>query len=1752
MNLYPNLHLIASAGFFQTMLGNDKDFMPTRVSYKLNLRGPSVNVQTACSTSLSAIHVASQSLLAGECDIALAGGISVSAPQKCGYQYLEGGIFSPDAHCRAFDAGAKGTVGGNGVGIVVLKRLPEAIADRDTIHAVVKGSAINNDGALKIGYTAPSIEGQEAVIAEAHAVANVEAETISYIEAHGTGTLVGDPIEIEALTRAFRGSTEARGFCAVGSLKTNIGHLDTAAGVAGFIKTVLALKHRQIPPSLMFESPNPAIDFANSPFYVNTSLSHWQPNGTPLRAGVSSFGIGGTNVHVVLEEAPAAEESSPAKPWNLLVLSAKTESALQTAATNLAAFLKDQNLTDVAYTLQVGRKAFEHRLCLVADDPAHARIALENLDPSTVKIATQPQKSRSVAFMFPGQGAQYVDMAKELYLSEPYFAEVVNKCADLLQPNLKLDLRDVLFPSDEQRETAAGQIIQTAIAQPALFVVEYALAKLWMHWGVRLQALIGHSIGEYVAACLAGVFSLEDALWLVTARGRLMQQAGCGEMLAVPLSEDEVASLLGSDLSLASVNGPSLCVVSGPTAEIDKLNSTLTEKGLQCRRLRTSHAFHSRMMDAIVEPFAEEVRKVSLHPPQIRCISNLTGTWLTPEQATDSDYWAKHLRQTVRFADGLSALFEEQERLLLEVGPGQTLTALASQHPARSSEQVVVASMRPQQSELKFVLGSAGQLWLAGVNIDWARMYEHEQRRRISLPTYPFERQRYWVEPKTTHNAGEPRRAELIKKTNLKEWFYTPSWKRLAPSIVDVTSDQAKWLVFFDQCGLGSQVVERLTQAGGSVKTVSVAEEFVAQDGGYTINPQRVDDYVSLIKALKDSEWIPDQIVHLWSVTEETQIFERAQSLGFYSLLSLTQALAKAQITSPLKLCVVTTNVHEVIGDELICPEKATVLGPCKVISQEYPHITTFNVDVCLPTSDTLAAQITAELNAPISEAVICRRGNHRWAQTFEPLPLTENKRLRLRTGGHYLLAGGLGSIGYVLAEYLASTIKPKLVLTGRTILPDKAAIQALEALGAEVHYVSADLAQPEQLNAAVLQARERFGPLHGVIHAAGLVGEDSFQLISDIDPARCEQHFSSKAHGLFALKEAIQHEALDFVLITSSLSAVLGGLGFSAYAAANVFMDAFVQKENRESRYPWISVDWDAWRFEKKDGPNLKLRSSLAEIAISPEEGRKVFELLLGSNAAALTIVSTADLKARLKQWVNPADQTDSRAASHQRPKLRSSYIAPRNETEETIAEICQEILGIDRVGIADDFFELGSHSLQAAQLASKLSTALHTEVSVRMILTNPNIGALAEALTDQASSNGSANEPLEVLESVATETTSEFTTIESRPLRALFVSGELAPVNGAALSYLPASLLAYTGLSAKEITHGWCANSPLVGSVWETTAGRLASVILPRFDADIYRDKDDLISVAIEALELASQLGARQISLTGIIPSATNYGHDLATAIKGRSDLPQITTGHATTSSSVVLNINRILQETDRDLVNEQVGFLGLGSIGMATLRLMLKCLPHPPSITLCDVFNKRSQLEALGGELRDTCGYRGELKIVVGQADVAPEIYDATLIIGATNVPNILDITRVNPGTLIVDDSAPHCFDQSLAIQRLHDQHDILFTEGGMLRAPEPIKRLVYLPNPQLTLGRSDILFKRDPHEIFGCMFSGLLTNSEAQLGPTLGFVDVETCFAHYEALNKLNFKAAGLHCEDYRIPDEEICEFRSRFSHVRSRL
>jgi acyl transferase domain-containing protein/acyl carrier protein len=1315
-NLWPNRETMSVAGNFQVALGNDPTFLATSTSYQLDLRGPSVSVGTACSTSLVAVHLACQSLLAFESDMALAGGVSIHLPLVGGYRYQDGGILSPDGHCRPFDAAAQGTVSGDGAGVVVLKRLSDAIKDGDVIHAIIRGSAINNDGRMKVGYTAPSGDGESRVIAEAMAMAGVEPESISMIEAHGAGTLLGDPIEVSALIDAFGDCGGKRQFCALGSVKSNIGHVDAAAGVAGFLKAVLALRHRRIPPTLHFDRPNPQVDFSNTPFYVNRELR--ELNGKPLRAGVNAFGIGGTNAHVVLEEPPAAAASAPAtRPFDLVMLSARTPSALDAATERLADHLADHSdgeLADAAFTLRHGRRAFSERRFVVASDLADAIAGLR--DPQRPVTGSTPSGRPSVAFLFPGLGDHYAGMGWELYCTERVYRESIDRSAELLKAHLQGDIRDFLYPGREWSHPrlegtgkSSGDLDlramlgkkkapaddQPAAAQPAIFVTEVALAELLREWGIEPEAMIGHSIGEFSAAHIAGVLSLRDAIEVVATRARLIQtHVPHGSMVAVPLDAKDLVPLLPSNVSLGAVNAPRLSIASGEEAGIAELTARLAERGVSCQRLRSTHAYHSAMMESIVEPLRAVLERIELRAPAIPYVSCITGTWITDAEATDPGYWARHLCRTVRFSDGLATLLDDPRRVLFEVGPGQGLTSHALAH---RKENAVIPAMRWSyglQSELAVLLRGVGLLWLAGVSLDTSRFLSRPGQRRVQLPAYPFERQRYWIDPPSTSPAAQ----SAGKKSDVAEWFYLPSWK---PSLRASEREElaGTWIVVADRHGIADAVADEMRARGAEVTVLPAESDF-------------------------DFDTPPDAVLHLASLTPNdaaapsAERFGEMQELGYHNLMRLLRG-------GTTRVEIVTNHVDEI-------PEKATLRAPAMVAPQEHPdlvcRIIETDLDVAHPRA--LIAQIVDEIRSEPKDAIVAYRGGSRFVPAYEPVTLDAPATTTLRPRGVYMITGGLGGVGMLLARHLAERVQARLVLVGRSAPSEekRRRIAELEQLGAEVLVATADVSSRDDMERVLAAVDERFGALHGVVHGAGRVGVETFGEIREAKEADSELQFVAKVRGLLVLDELLAGRPLDFCLLMSSLSAVLGGLGFSAYSAANLFMDAFARWKNRREASRWTSVDWDSWRLSDVRPLIAGLGATVSEFVMEPHEGAAAFERILSAGPSQI-VVSTGDLDARLRQWIG-RHAAAAPIVEHARPNLRTAYEAPRGEIEREIASIWQELFGISTVGIHDNFFELGGHSLLATQLNARLSSKLHVEMSLATLLQAPTIAELAVAV--------------------------------------------------------------------------------------------------------------------------------------------------------------------------------------------------------------------------------------------------------------------------------------------------------------------------------------------------------------------------------------------------------------------------------------
>lgn len=1260
-NVLANPEIRETISSFQTMITNDKDFVATRVSYKMNLKGPSLSVATLCSSGAVAVHMGCQALLNYQSDIALAGAISLQVSRNEAFFYQEGGIGDPDGHCRAFDAKASGTVSGSGVALVALKRLPDALKDGDYIHAVLRATAINNDGAIKYSYTAPSVEGQAEVIAEAIALADIDPETITYVETHGTGTHLGDPIEVTALTQAFRGNgAESNQFCAIGSVKTNIGHLVNAGGVASLIKTVLAMQNHQLPASLNFDEPNPEIDFENSPFYVITKTSDWNPKGFPRRAGVSSFGIGGTNVHMIVEEAPATEASGKARAQQLLVLSAKTTTALEKQVQNLADYLKSNpgaNLADVAFTLQVGRRAFAQRWLLTCSNVQEAIQAITDKDETRIQTCFQQSKNRPVAFLFPAMAEALVSRGQELYSNEPTFKEQIEACAKIAEPLLKLDLRDLLYPKSAETAKAEQALKEPAAARAALFAWEIAMARLWQEWGIEPQGMAGEGVGELAAACLAGTLSVETALALLSG----------------------------------------------------------------------------------VRP----VEATDLSAPEIQWVSRTTQKWITEKEAMDPAYWNNLLARPGSISEQVKLLLKESEQVLLEVGPGQSLKTLLASHPAKAESQLVLSALE-QSAE-----ATLGQLWLAGVRIGWYGFHAHTRRCRLPLPTYPFERKRFWIEPADTAVSANPgKRPEQllkIKKPDLADWFYIPSWKRSLLPRQSANQVPSPWLFFVDESGLGEMLAEQLEKAGQQALRVAAGAAYQrVAEHSYEINPAQAADYRALFADLNERGILPGHIVHLWSLSTDKSRAVAPQR-GFSSLMQLAQNLGTQSSTAKTRLTVISNRLHDVASGEALDTDKAALLGALKVIPQENTTITCSNVDVLWPRStkperQKLAGQLFNELAAETPDAVVAYRGNHRWVQAYEPVKLAspDSARSPIRSDGTYLLVGELDGLGLVLAQQLASRANLACIREAG------ASTEAAKALGAKALIVDANLSDAKQVEAAISQAESRFGKLAGVIYIPKGFGQATFQPIADWGKNENEAGFQAIKAELQALADAIAEKPLDFCLVTSSLSAVLGGLGLASYSAIYSTIDAWVRQQQADSLMPWISVNWDSWKFA--DNPKSSFDQRLDSLSITPEEGFEAFERVLACGESAQIVVSTVDLPARLQQWLThdegAAESSTGQAISlHARPELNTPYVAPRNETEQKIAEIWQNLLGVETVGIHDNFFELGGHSLLAVQIISRMRGAFGIDLPLANLFEQPTVAFLAEyvatvrwALQDQS----------------------------------------------------------------------------------------------------------------------------------------------------------------------------------------------------------------------------------------------------------------------------------------------------------------------------------------------------------------------------------------------------------------------------------
>lgn len=1205
-NILSNPALVSDVGLFLLRhTGNDKDFLSTRISHALDLKGPSLNVQTACSTSLVAVHQAIQSILVGECDMALAGGVTIEVPHGLGYVFKENEYRSPDGLCHAFDHRGEGTIFGSGAGVVVLRRAADAWAAGDRILAIIKGSAINNDGAAKAGYLAPSIDGQAKAITEALRIAKAPADSISYVECHGTGTRLGDPIEIAALTQAFRTSTDATGFCRVGSVKTNIGHLDTAAGIVGLIKTVLALGHRELPPTLGYERPNPAIDFEASPFVVNDRLTQWQ-GPRPLRAGVTSLGVGGTNAHVVLQEAPDPLPSEPSDwPFQILTLSAKCQPALDEASRALAAHLRahpDQSLADIAFTLKEGRSAFEHRRVLVAASHSEAADLLEG-DTDRRVYSHIALDAPDIVFMFPGGGAQYAGMARDLYATEPVFADWMDRGLAILQRRLDFDLRALWLPPEGAETAADAALTRPSVQLPLIMITEYALARLFESWGVIPSVLVGHSMGENTAACLAGVMTFEECIGLVSLRGRLFDTVAPGGMLSVPLSPEALAPYLGPEHDIASRNAADLTVISGPQAALDRLEAALVADDIAPQRIAIDIAAHSKMLGPILPEYRDFLEGITLNPPRLPVISNRTGKPLTDAQATDPGYWVDQLRHTVEFGSCIETLSARPNRIYLEMGPGKALAALARMHPKVSVQQVVSVLRHRDQTiaDDMYHLCVLGRIWALGGRFDWTQIWGEARRCRVRLPGYAFQRSHFFIEPGKSA-ASEP--SLLTRLETIDDWGSRITWKpAYADCDIDVATDLSMlhetWLIFADEAGVAAPVVNRLRAAGQQVITLRAGDTFARKsETDYTIAPELGrEEYARLLEDLDTRAITPTRIAHFWLVTARetfrpgSNFAQRNIEQGFYALVFLLQALQDRTANTPVHLSIITSGAQAAPGETLKHPEKALLAGPARVAPREMPWLTCASLDIEPPqrADPALTTALLEELCARPTNGTAVLRGARRQIEVLRPAPLLDT-HAQLEEGTHWIITGGFGGIGLTLAEALIRHSKARITLLARTPLPDRAAwndgeqsadviarmraVQRLEALGGSVHVATADVSNLEEMRAAVAGAQAEFGTPYGLIHAAGLLHDAP---LATKTQGQIDNVLAPKLHGLRVIDSVLPDGTLDVLVLLSSTSTLTGPAGQVDYVASNAYLNAFAEAR-KTGRTRVLALNWGIW----------------------------------------------------------------------------------------------------------------------------------------------------------------------------------------------------------------------------------------------------------------------------------------------------------------------------------------------------------------------------------------------------------------------------------------------------------------------------------------------------------------------------------------------------------------------------------------------
>jgi acyl transferase domain-containing protein/NAD(P)-dependent dehydrogenase (short-subunit alcohol dehydrogenase family) len=1364
LQLLGNPELMASAGGYQLMLGNDKDFLATRVAYKLNLRGPAVVVQTACSTSLAAVHLACQSLISGECDSALAGGVSVTFPQIAGYSYIPGMILSPDGLCRPFDEQAHGTVPGKGAGVVVLKRLSDAMAAHDTIYAVIAGSAWNNDGSGKVGYTAPSVEGQASVIRAAQAAAGIHPDRVGYVEAHGTGTELGDPIEVAALTDVFGNRPAEAARCVLGSVKANMGHADVAAGVGSLIKAALAVHHGFIPATPHFHRANPALGLEQSPFRVSAKSATWPEGDTDHWAGVSSFGIGGTNVHLCLRRAPVnVSEMEPATSESgplLFPISTKTPTALDASVRQLADFVEastDFLLSSAAFTLQSGRRPYAHRQAVVAES-SEELVRLLRKPRKSAQRASNAQPGK-VAFLFPGQGAQFAGMAASLYAVDASFRAEVDRGLTLLPHEVAQAIRGAISGGRAEGEELSA--MPTGTAQPLLFLVEYALAMRWIDLGVKPSLLLGHSLGELTAATVAGVFSFEDGLKLAVTRGKLMQEMAEGAMLAVSLPVEEAGLYLGGDLWVAAENSPKLTVISGTPGAVREAERKLATAKIATVRLRTDRAFHSPHMAEASARFNVVVDSVERHAPSIPWLSNVSGTWITPEEAVSPEYWAEQMTSRVRFAEN-AKLVADGRHFLLEVGPGDALATLVRHYDrSLSSTSSLGGSNRPGD-DLRTFLEAAARVWELGSSLRWERLPHRNasQPRKIALPTYPFERERYWVEKTPGMGAAGSQipevnaQPDLVKRNDVGSWFYLPTWQRTpaAPQVLRPNSETVStWLILEDsrvedsrrsERSFGKLLSERLEKNGKSVLLLPASLS-------------SRDDLERFWKEHREAiAGTKIGLICCWTL--------RGVEIELYTkLLFLLQTAQTARVRFA-QAEFLFDEIVDVSGQSVEDAQRTTAEGLIRTLPSEFSGLPVRMIDPgVLSLASHMSGSDPAVLDAvaseistvPVPGQMVAYRGRTRWQHVWQPVRLEPPATSRLRIGGTYVITGGIGGIGYVLARHLLGKYNAKVALLGRTALPNREhwenwlsehgpnnsvsirieRVKELSALGGELLLLSADVANQTAMEKAWETIEQTFGAVHGVVHAAGL---DIGSRIAAQSVEAVHEVLRPKVTGSQVLANLLAGRELDFLLFCSSINAVLSVAGAASYTAANVFQDRYAIWCRQHLGLPAISVNFDAWQevgmaAERAISADFEpAKAARLRLAMSPQEGIDVVERALAWGEPQV-LVSTVDFLMLQRAVIDQFERLpfSPSKGGNDLTSPNEDDIADSLETRAVIG-IWKELLGTEQIDAADNFFELGGHSLLGTMVLVRIREQFETELSIRAIFEAPTPQALGERI--------------------------------------------------------------------------------------------------------------------------------------------------------------------------------------------------------------------------------------------------------------------------------------------------------------------------------------------------------------------------------------------------------------------------------------